>query len=58
MTRFSAGSVNVRTGNFVCFDTNTHTIYDRLAALSSRRRASPHRYFALSCAVRFFIVRL
>ena len=26
MTRFSAGAVNVRTGNFVCFDTNTHTI--------------------------------
>ncbi len=26
MTRFSAGAVNVRTGNFVYFDTNTHTI--------------------------------
>ena len=26
MTRFSAGAVNVRTGNFVCFDTNTHKI--------------------------------
>jgi NTE family protein len=25
-TRFSAGAVNVRTGNFVCFDTHTHTI--------------------------------
>ena len=24
--RFSVGSVNVRTGNFVYFDTNTHTI--------------------------------
>ena len=26
MTRFSAGAVNVRTGNFVYFDTNAHTI--------------------------------
>src|SRR6478752_10263173 len=26
MTRFSAGAVNVRTGNFVYFDTTTHTI--------------------------------
>jgi NTE family protein len=26
MTRFSAGAVNVRTGNFVCFDTTTHTV--------------------------------
>jgi NTE family protein len=26
MTRFSAGAVNVRTGNFVYFDTDTHTI--------------------------------
>src|SRR5215471_9729674 len=26
MTRFSAGAVNVRTGNFVYFDTNTHKI--------------------------------
>ena len=26
ITRFSAGAVNVRTGNFVYFDTNTHTI--------------------------------
>jgi NTE family protein len=26
MTRFSAGAVNVRTGNFVYFDTNTQTI--------------------------------
>jgi NTE family protein len=26
MTRFSAGAVNVRTGNFVYFDTNTHEI--------------------------------
>ena len=26
MTRFSAGAVNVRTGNLVYFDTNTHTI--------------------------------
>jgi NTE family protein len=26
MTRFSAGAVNVRTGNFVYFDTNTHRI--------------------------------
>ena len=26
MTRFSAGAVNVRTGNFVYFDTSTHTI--------------------------------
>jgi NTE family protein len=26
MTRFSAGAVNVRTGNFVYFDTATHTI--------------------------------
>jgi NTE family protein len=26
MARFSAGAVNVRTGNFVCFDTTTHTI--------------------------------
>ena len=25
-TRFSVGAVNVRTGNFVCFDTSTHTI--------------------------------
>ena len=24
MTRFSAGAVNVRTGNFVYFDTSTH----------------------------------
>ena len=26
LTRFSAGAVNVRTGNFVYFDSNTHTI--------------------------------
>jgi NTE family protein len=26
MTRFSVGAVNVGTGNFVCFDTGTHTI--------------------------------
>ena len=26
MTRFSAGAVNVRTGNFVYFDTSTHKI--------------------------------
>ena len=26
MTRFSAGAVNVRTGNLVYFDTATHTI--------------------------------
>jgi len=26
ITRFSAGAVNVRTGNFMYFDTNTHTI--------------------------------
>ena len=26
ITRFSAGSVNVRTGNLIYFDTNTHTI--------------------------------
>ena len=26
MTRFSAGAVNVRTGNFVYFDSSTHTI--------------------------------
>ena len=26
MTRFSAGAVNVRTGNFVYFDNGTHTI--------------------------------
>ena len=26
MTRFSAGAVNIRLGNFVYFDTNTHTI--------------------------------
>ena len=26
MTRFSAGAVNVRTGNFVYFDNSTHTI--------------------------------
>src|SRR4029077_10869665 len=26
MTRFSAGAVNIRTGNFVYFDTSTHTI--------------------------------
>ena len=26
MTRFSAGAVNVRTGNFVYFDSTTHTI--------------------------------
>jgi NTE family protein len=26
MTRFSAGAVNVRTGNFVYFDTGTHKI--------------------------------
>jgi len=25
-TRYSAGAVNVRSGNFVCFDTTTHTI--------------------------------
>jgi NTE family protein len=25
-TRFSVGAVNVRTGNFVCFDTTTHSI--------------------------------
>jgi NTE family protein len=27
ITRFSAGAVNVRTGNFVYFDTTTHTIH-------------------------------
>jgi NTE family protein len=26
ITRFSAGAVNVRSGNFVCFDTTTRTI--------------------------------
>jgi NTE family protein len=26
VTRFSGGAVNVRTGNFVCFDSTTHTI--------------------------------
>jgi NTE family protein len=26
VTRFSAGAVNVRSGNFVCFDNTTHTI--------------------------------
>jgi NTE family protein len=26
VTRFSVGAVNVRTGNFVCFDSTTHTI--------------------------------
>jgi NTE family protein len=32
MTRFSAGAVNVRTGNFVYFDTATHTVRQHVIA--------------------------
>ena len=38
MTRFSAGAVNVRTGNFVYFDTSTHKIAPR--ACHGERRAA------------------
>jgi NTE family protein len=43
MTRFSADAVNVRTGNFVCFDTTTHTIGPEHVM------ASGHSHQALSC---------
>ena len=36
MTRFSAGAVNVRTGNLVYFDTNTHTIAPEHVMVSGR----------------------
>ncbi|MEA2811762.1 MAG: hypothetical protein QOJ17_5903 [Rhodospirillaceae bacterium] len=34
-TRFSVGAVNVRTGNFVCFDTTTHSIRPEHAMASA-----------------------